>query len=705
MSCRISLWLAVYAGVILESLAIGAETQEKHALLIGVTKYPNLPASMTLKGPDEDVAWMDRLLRESLGVDPRRIAKLSESAGEKDPARLPTRGNIEREFKALAQRVAKGDMCVVFLAGHGAQQPQPENTASLELDGQDELFLPRDAAPWDSAAGRLPGAITDDVLGEWLTAIKDRGAHVWLIVDSCHSGTMVRGPKETIRKVPANVLKIPESAVAAARERSRKVPGRTRGGSGESSALELPKSPGIVAFYACQADEVEVEQALPADSPDARPHGLFTYAICEVLAQAVERTKRPLTYREVLAKIRSKYVEIGRDKPWPLAEGADLDREVLGAKVWPGRSSLRLIAENKLNAGAVRGITPESVLEVVDDDGKAIGHVRVVEVRAFESDVVPCAFGGLVERSELPIDSACRLVFSDRGDKPLRVGIDGMPTGAGAATISTAIAELKQSQRLELVADVKQCDWFIRPTVAGAVLIPAARWSQEDGNAAAFGPYEYDERLGSLLLDRFQRIAQAEGLKRIAAGDSPFAAPAKLQIEVDLLRATDAEKPAETVDWKSQDTVVYDGQRINLRIRNPNDVPVDVTILYIDSEFGINCLFPVDSGDNRLEPGKDHLTERFKVQATTTGQEHLVVLAMEGEGDPIDLGVLAQPSLEKAPKTRGKDPLATPLGGLLARSMFRKGKTRGESVSARGAYAQAIITWQVKGAGGEEKGP
>jgi hypothetical protein len=59
------------------------------------------------------------------------------------------------------------------------------------------------------------------------------------------------------------------------------------------------------------------------------------------------------------------------------------------------------------------------------------------------------------------------------------------------------------------------------------------------------------------------------------------------------------------------------------------------------------------------------------------GQEHLVVIAVRGQGQPIDFTLLAQPKL---PVARGDDvnrSLKSPLGRLLARGMFGEGRSRG----------------------------
>ena len=144
-----------------------------------------------------------------------------------DPATRPTRSNIAEEFKRLAEVTREGDRVVIYLAGHGSQQPSVGDPNDPEPDGFDEIFLPADVIGWDGKKQDVVNAITDDELRAWLTAIRDSGAFVWVIIDACHSGTMTRGaPAERERRVPPSVL-VPTEVlteaqnVAARRERTR----------------------------------------------------------------------------------------------------------------------------------------------------------------------------------------------------------------------------------------------------------------------------------------------------------------------------------------------------------------------------------------------------------------------------------------------------------------------------------------------------
>ena len=152
-----------------------AKSGTRHALLIGVTKYDNLPRDRSLEGPSHDAHLMGRLLRERYQFPTEGIVTLTEDEGS--PALRPTRANIEREFRRLADQAREGDQVVILLPGHGSQEPEnPPDPVHPEPDGLNEIFLPADVSQWKATPGNVPNAIVDEDLGAWLGAITARAA-------------------------------------------------------------------------------------------------------------------------------------------------------------------------------------------------------------------------------------------------------------------------------------------------------------------------------------------------------------------------------------------------------------------------------------------------------------------------------------------------------------------------------------------------
>ena len=150
---------------------------ERHALLVGVSEYTHLDQRLWLKGPTNDVALMRRLLQER-GFKPHNIRVLGV-----EPERQPTRALILEELQRLAGITTKGDFVYLHFSGHGSQQPAGD--AADEPDKLDEIFLPADVGAWEQGIGSVKNAIVDNEVGAAITAIRQGGAFVWAVFDSC----------------------------------------------------------------------------------------------------------------------------------------------------------------------------------------------------------------------------------------------------------------------------------------------------------------------------------------------------------------------------------------------------------------------------------------------------------------------------------------------------------------------------------------
>ena len=688
----------------------------RRALLVGVTAYPNLDKRFTLTGPGNDVVLARDVLTKHFGFKDSDVVTLSEAAGTADPAKLPTRANIEREFKRLAAEAKPGDKVFVAMGGHGSQQPENDRPgAEPEPDGLDETFLPRDVAAWDDKVGTVPNAILDDDLGAWVRAVRDKGASVFLVMDSCHSGTMTRGGGgDQLRQVEGpGGLGIPPAAEMKAKraaiDREAAKPGeRTRGGPApEAPPLKLTGQGGLVALYAAQPSEPTAECDLPPKDPSAKRYGLLSFALASALTKGVESSSKPLTYRELAQRVHQQYAAWGRTFPTPMIEGGDRDREVFGDTAWPGRPSYTLAKTPdgwKVNAGSVHGVTRDSILSVGKGDA-VVGYVKVTGVRPTECDVEPTAHESIPAKDDLPPGGACKIAVLDYGDQKLRVAVDPLddrkkdpqPIPADAkASLEAAVREIAAPGSLvEFATDPKAADWLVRRRPDGKVLLVPASGTVA-GSATdtdpAFGPVPADAKLGGWLKDALIRISRADNLKAIAARDEPSDGGPQIGLEFTI-----GKTPAV---WPSPDLTIYDKDKVRMTLTNPGRVAVDVTVLYLDSSYGVACLFPDKSKneDNRLRPG-EKVPLGFDASAATTGQENLLVLAVKADGPAVDFAGLEQPSLDRfrdvSPATRGK---ASALKGLLQTAAYGDGATRGlaRATDDEAGHVMKLVTWQLK---------
>ncbi|MBL8862955.1 MAG: caspase family protein, partial [Planctomycetes bacterium] len=326
------------------------------ALLVGCTEYPYLkeagrvPGSNTIEllGPANDVELFARALREVYGVPDAAMTRLA--GWPADPKARPTLQNIRQGFQRLAAQAQPGEWVVVYLAGHGSQQPSSSASLDDEPDGLDEIFLPADVRPAPDGA-KVPNALVDDEIFELVGAIRAKGADVWLVVDACHSGTLLRGGGVRTRGLPPSALGLRGAA--------------PRPVAGASAAPARPeRTQGVAAFYGAQSFGAAPELELPEGARDAQPHGLFTY----LLAAEMRRVGASATYGELIQRVIAAYQAFPCHLTIPMAQG-DLDRAVgAGGRVADPPILLALRGDEiRADRGLLAGIEVGTVLAAVAD--------------------------------------------------------------------------------------------------------------------------------------------------------------------------------------------------------------------------------------------------------------------------------------------------------------------------------------------------
>jgi hypothetical protein len=684
----------------------GAKAGGKHALLVGVTKYDHLSRDKHLIGPANDVRLMRRLLEERYQFPAEAIVSLTEAEGS--PDRRPTRANIERAFHRLAEEAREGDQVVILLAGHGDRQPEsdPPDPDFPEPDGLDEIFLPADIGKGQGSPMRVPNAIVDNELGQWLRAITAKKAHVWIIFDCCHSGTMTRG-NEVVRELPPDTL-IPQEELDRARRRAA-AREKTRGAAPTRSAPLVAREPSdyLVALYACRSQETTPECPQPAASRDKKYHGLLTYTLVDVLTRSAP-SKAPLTYRELVQRIQVRYAGRPQGSPTPTVEGKGQDRVVLGTEQ-PARSRIRLTHDRggyKVNAGDLYGLTTGSVLAVyspagTDVEPKLLGHVRVGVVQPFEAAVEPCAYEKTPLASDLPDFSSCQPVFIDYGLRRFKVAVQ-LPQEQEAARpkLLKALEPLagEKDGLVEIVKEPQEAEWLVR-LGKGKVLLAEA-----SGNRAPFelpGPDSPD--LADALGQNLVKVFRARNLIALASRfeSERYRGEAAVNIEVEVLRHKWPRDRGEVVPRPAGGWVFHPGDLISFRVKNNSpSLAVDVTLLVIGSDFQIDAFYPKkDETGKTLKKGEslDTPPPWGEIGADPPfGPECLVVIAVPAKNPPVDFGALAQDGLKQARAADRNDSLRSPLGELLQFAMYGSGSGRTLKRSVAEQHGMRALTWRTE---------
>jgi hypothetical protein len=139
----------------------------RKALMIGIN-YTG--SKYNLEGCLNDVENISNKLANSYGFG--NIIKMTDNTATK-----PTRDNILSEFKNLLVNSNKGDLLYFHYSGHGGYVKDTDND---ETDKYDELIYPIDMK-----------TITDDELKQLIMTFLKDGVTLFVMFDSCHSGTML----------------------------------------------------------------------------------------------------------------------------------------------------------------------------------------------------------------------------------------------------------------------------------------------------------------------------------------------------------------------------------------------------------------------------------------------------------------------------------------------------------------------------------
>jgi uncharacterized caspase-like protein len=148
----------------------------RKALTIGINYLTLWPGRGRLSGCINDSETMVGILKDTFGFQDNQISKLRDDRANM----MPTKANILSQIQWLAQGAQNGDEMFLHYSGHGGQT---EDRRGDERDGKDETILPCDF--------QTAGQITHDDLHRLVVDSLPQGSRMWIIMDCCHSGTVL----------------------------------------------------------------------------------------------------------------------------------------------------------------------------------------------------------------------------------------------------------------------------------------------------------------------------------------------------------------------------------------------------------------------------------------------------------------------------------------------------------------------------------
>ncbi len=710
---------------------LGPALAAQHALLVGASGYAEeIPP---LEGPPNDVAYIYQALRQR-GFPDAHIRVLLDRAPEGSglvahgPA---SRAMILSELDALSARAEPDDFVLVFLSGHGSQQPGAQDVT--EGDGLDELFLPSDAGGWSDSSKAIENAVIDDELGRKVDAIRRRGAFVWIIVDSCHSGTMTRGVRDDsmrVKQITPQRLGVPAELLSRATRAAQTRQDSDSDGSAFLDGIEREASSGgLVAFFAAQANQPAIETRASRISPDGAWRSLFSTVLGQKLMQG-----SAVTYRDLAHQVLAGYDTYGSDAPSPLFEG-DLDRPLFGAA---GAATTRLpvtITEDdrlQLAAGRLHGLAEGSTIALYPLDGAEDSPIAMARLAArglveselalIDGDVEDLPFRMMAEIAAKPISLT------------LRVARPYAPASPAAERVRDAVARLADEAQAaggaqwDFVAPDAEADVYLRVAKDRIWYLPASGTWRRDGRDRSFSePVGASvDAVAADLGNRLRRLATGHNLVRISHDVPGNRGARALEIKTYVLRdptpphrraasgppdayACSARPPlilppaAEPIDL-AVSPAIYHCDTIYLELVNRTDRPTDVTLLFLDS---VGELQSVPLREARVHPHGRLPVMPLQIATwdwsagapSTIGIERIIVIAVARRpGDDLsfvaDFGYLAGSG-----RTRG-----FPVGAfgslqtLLEAAALQGGRTRSAGAAAASNMEQAsmqVIRWET----------
>jgi pimeloyl-ACP methyl ester carboxylesterase len=302
-----------------------------YTLLIGIDAYPN-PAHR-LSGCRNDVSDFEEILGSRVKPESLKLLKLIDAQA--------TRVNVIDAFRTHLAQAKKGDTVLFYYAGHGSRERAPEVFWTIEPDRLDEtlvLWDSRESGGWDLA---------DKELAALIRPLAAAGAHVVVILDSCHSGSGTRAVSSDlkVRRFPTDARDrpigsfLPEvQAIATARA--------------SESGWDFGDDGRHILFAACCDDQ---------EASEYHAEGLNRGAFSWCLFEALRQSPGTPTYRDLAANVSARVLAAvpGQAPQIEATVDGDLDRSFIEGLLQP-RASAFYVAQSDgdwwMDGGRIHGI-------------------------------------------------------------------------------------------------------------------------------------------------------------------------------------------------------------------------------------------------------------------------------------------------------------------------------------------------------------
>ncbi len=595
---------------------------QKWALLVGINHYQSERVP-PLAGSVNDVQDMREVLIGKFEFPPENILVLTDSQA----THTAIIKAIQTQLIAKAQ---PGDIVVFHYSGHGSQM---KDVTGRMISGLDETIVPYDSRDPQGKIFDISGA----ELHVLLLKLAAKTKNVTFILDSCHSGTLVRGAR--VRSIPEDTRTPPPE--------SHDSGNTTRG---VAQTLEQTSPP-----FATIAAATSKESAFELIE-DAKDHGALTYFLTRQLRAA----KAGATYRDVMDNVIGN-VTAYYPAQHPSLEGVEADQHVFGDSSSLARSyvtaspSLHQAHQVTLSIGQVQGATVGSKYEVYPPGSKkfaapekSLATVQLLSVDAFTSE------GTIVAGGNIP--PASRAVERDHryGNLRMRVFLDGLEASPTLQSISDALRTVKN---VEVVGKPTLCHMQVRQSGNSIQTLAA------DSTTLSPPVPVDDPSVVSRVVSQIKSWAKWFNVLSIHNAHS------EIDLQFTLKGTEGGRDPMAQVG--RPDMGVFEGETVVATLANNSDRDLYVAMLDLSSNGNISVVYPAEQGAKEVLRRTTTLSIPLRTIVPKGRSVVTDILKVFASYNPIDLIPLTQGAIREA--AQKDDGALDPLQQLL---MDSAGETR-----------------------------
>ena len=574
-------------------------TPNCHALLIGIDKYldnllPDGCYYRDLSGCVRDINHVEEFLLTTLRVPSQNIFKLTASDnGKTQPAEprplWPTYENIVAGFRGLIDRAQPGDQIYIHYSGHGGVVDSL--VPQLKSNGLDEALVPTNI-------GRSASRYFRDLeLARYLRMMAERKLFVTVVLDSCHSSGMTRGPDARIRGTGVvDKAKRPTDSLVGTIDELAESWRQTGGATARnvSGAPWVPASAGTVVLSACGPSELAYEYAFDG----VESNGALTYWFLNSLGElGLSLTYRQL-HNRVMAKVHSQFAS-----QTPHLEG-DGDRVVFGLDRIPASYAAVVTSVDDdsgqvlLSVGQAQGVRRGSEFAIqsltkrdLDDEQGRLGVATVERLGATDSWAMFSSTSASIEAVE-PGDQAVLInpgaIHLVKNVRLLKEADKEEIWKKHESLVDSIVDAIKQNAWLKLVDEKTPAHYQVAFSEDDELQI-----LDSSGNRLT-PDMPLADQTRQIVVSRLEHLTKYQIIQEIDNHDtrSPLARKLSVQWAGYQHEFEYGEEPMPIPFVQEIGPVVKPGDWVFVRVKNLSDNLLRVVVLDLQPDWGITQVFP-----------------------------------------------------------------------------------------------------------------